>query len=115
MENLIKIYLNDNNTIIIPVSELPVFDFTLTDNAEVNYYSIKMRIAKNTGERVKYNYLEEIWKEIQKYPAKEINKIEIIQSDSVVYTMKNVFKIYYQIDFLDTYLGEYIEFNMRKK
>ena len=119
--NLIKIYLNNGNNIVIPASDLPVFDFSLVDNADANYFTIKMRLAKNIDSNenpeipFKYDYLKEIWNEIRQYSTKDIEKIEIIQDNTVVYIMTNITKVYYQIDFLDRQLGEYLEFTMHKQ
>lgn len=118
--NLIKLYFKNNNSVIIPVSDLPVFDFSLVDNTDNNYFIVKMRISKNENSNIdntqpfKYDYLREIWNEIKQYSTSDIEKIEIIQDDVIAYTMTNVIKVYYQIDFLDRQLGEFLEFTMRK-
>lgn len=111
--NLIKIYCNDNNIITIPAYNLPVFEFSLFEDTKQKHYSIRMRLSKNSNidneHILKYDYLKDIWAQIKQYSTENINKIEIIQENTVVYEMKNILKLYYHIDFLDERLGEYLE------
>lgn len=118
MTNLIQIQLKDK-TIEIPTNNLPIFDFSLADDQfNKNIYKMNLRVSKITNDDAlqpfKYDYLKEYWEQIKNINTDDIDKIVIIQNNNIIYNFTNIKMITYKIDFLDSQLGESLEFSISK-